>query len=212
MRSLRYPADSSRPGIDRSPRCALCAFLLLAPLASLIAQETHSDVMRSDAGFSIGAGYGVALPADRTIDGRTVSTDLGFVSGRFGVGYSIFGFRPELSVGYRTANIKDQDEQSVTSIDVIAGVSYDVDTGSDIIPYVGIGGGISNVTVKEGNTKTVWALAFQGAAGIGYALTEDLALTLGYRLTGTLDAETDDGDTLKTALGHNVELGVRYSF
>ena len=173
-----------------------------------------ADVMRSDAGFSISAGYGVALPADRTIDGRTVSTDLGFVSGRFGVGYSIFGFRPEASVGYRMANIQDQNEQSVTSIDLIASGYYDVDTGSEIIPYLGIGGGTSYVTVKEGNTKSVWALAFQGAAGIGYALTEDLALTLGYRLTGTLDArfpKAEDG-ALKTALGHNVELGIRYSF
>ena len=33
------------------------------------------------------------------------------------------------------------------------------------------------------------ALAFQAAAGIGYAVTEDLTLTLGYRLTGTMDAD-----------------------
>ena len=170
--------------------------------------------MSSDEGLYIGAGYGIALPADREIDGRTVSTDLGFVGGRFGVGYTIFGFRPELSVGYRMANIKGQDEQSVTAIDVIAGVYYDIDTGSEIAPYIGIGGGMANVTVKEGNSKTVWALAFQGAAGIGYELTEDLTLTLGYRLTGTLDADfpkKEDG-TLKMALGHNVELGIRYSF
>ena len=193
----------------RSYRFALCACLLLAPLATLAAQE-----MGSDEGLYIGAGYGIALPADREIDGRTVSTDLGFVGGRFGVGYTIFGFRPELSVGYRMANIKGQDEQFVTAIDVIAGVYYDVDTGSDIAPYIGIGGGMANVTVKEGNSKTVWALAFQGAAGIGYELTEDLTLTLGYRLTGTLDADfpkKEDG-TLKMALGHNVELGIRYSF
>jgi opacity protein-like surface antigen len=212
----------------RSLRSSLCACLLLAPLATLAAQE-----MKDDGSFSISAAYGVAFPADRTIDGRTVSTDLGFVSdaadsfpamiatrslrfalcaGRFGVGYSIFGFRPELSVGYRMANIKDQDDQSVTSIDVIASVYYDVDTGSDITPYIGIGGGMSNVTVKEGNTKTVWALAFQGAAGIGYALTEDLTLTLGYRLTGTMEATFEDKSKLGMALGHNVELGIRYSF
>jgi opacity protein-like surface antigen len=199
----------------RSLRFALCACLLLAPLATLAAQEMYDDMMGNDEGFYVTAGYGVALPADRKIDERTISTDLGFVSGRFGVGYSIFGFRPELSVGYRMANIKDQDDQSVTAIDLIASVYYDVDTGSEITPYVGIGGGMSNVTVKEGNTKTVWALAFQGAAGIGYALTEDLALTLGYRLTGTMDAdflEKDGGGKLKMALGHNVELGIRYSF
>ncbi len=199
---------------NRSLRFVLCPFLLLAPLGILAAHDMDHGMMKDDGSFSISAGYGVALPADRTIDGRTISTDLGFVGGRFGVGYSIAGFRPELSVGYRMANIKDQDEQSVTSIDLIAGVYYDIDTGSEIVPYVGIGGGMSHVTVKEGNSKTVWALALQGAAGIGYVLTDDLTLTLGYRLTGTLEADfpnAEDG-TLEMALGHNIELGIRYSF
>ena len=196
----------------RSLRFLLCACLLLASLGVLAAQDVDDGTMEDDGSLSISAAYGVALPAVREIDDRRISTELGFVGGRFGVGYTIFGFRPELSVGYRTANIEDQNEQSVTSIDVIAGAYYDVDTGSEIVPYVGIGVGMSHVTVKEGNPETVWAIAFQGAAGIGYALMDDLILTLGYRLTGTLDAEIDDGDTLKTALGHNVELGIRYSF
>ena len=199
----------------RSLRFVLCACLLIASVGTLAAQDLDDGAMKDDGSFSVNAGYGVALPADRKIDHRTISTDLGFVSGRFGIGYTIFGFRPELSVGYRMANVKGQDEQYVTAIDVIAGVYYDIDTGSQVVPYVGIGGGTSNVTVKEGNTKTVWAIAFQGAAGIGYAITGDLTLTLGYRLTGTADAEVaeeDDGGTLKMALGHNVELGIRYSF
>ena len=201
--------------IAHSLRFVLCACLLLAPLGILAAQDVDDGTMEADGSFSISAAYGVALPAVRKIGDRTISTELGFVGGRFGVGYTILGFRPELSVGYRTANIEDQDAQSVTSIDVIAGVYYDVDTGSEIVPYVGIGGGMSNVTVEEGNTKRVWAPAFQGAAGIGYALMDDLTLTLGYRLTGTLNAEfaeKDGGGTLKMALGHNVELGIRYSF
>ena len=200
--------------INRRLHFVLCACLLLAPLGILAAQDMDDGMMEDDGSFSISAGYGVALPAERTIGDRTVSTDLGFVGGRFGVGYTIFGFRPELSVGYRMANIEDQDEQSVTSIDLIAGVYYDIDTGSEIVPYIGIGGGMSHVIVKEGNSKTVWALAFQGAAGIGYALTEDLTLTLGYRMTGTLEADfpkAEDG-TLEMSLGHNLELGIRYSF
>ena len=199
----------------RSLRFALCACLLLAPLATLAAQEMQDDMMGNDEGLYITAAYGVAVPADREIDGATVSTDLGFLGGRVGVGYSIFGFRPELSAGYRIATIKDKDDQSVTSMDLIASVYYDVDTGSEITPYIGVGGGISNVTVKQTTSKSVLALSFQGAAGIGYALTEDLTLTLGYRLTGTMDAdfaEKDGGGMLKMALGHNVELGIRYSF
>ena len=200
---------------NRSLRFALCALLLLAPLATLAAQEMQDDMMKDDGSFFVSAAYGVALPADRKIDDDTVSTDLGFLGGRVGVGYSIFGFRPELSAGYRLATIKDSDgKDSVTSMDLIASVYYDVDTGSEITPYIGVGGGISNVTVKQaGDSKSVLALGFQAAAGIGYAVTEDLTLTLGYRLTGTTDADfPDKGGTLKMALGHNVELGIRYSF
>ena len=203
---------------NRSLRFALCALLLLAPLATLAAQEMQDDMMKDDGSFYVSAAYGVALPGNREIGDNTVSTDLGFLGGRVGVGYSIFGFRPELSAGYRLATIKDSDgKDSVTTMDLIASVYYDVDTGSEIIPYIGVGGGISNVTVKQAPSKpkSVLALSFQGAAGIGYALTEDLTLTLGYRLTGTMDAdfaEKDGGGTLKMALGHNVELGIRYSF
>ena len=199
---------------NRSLRFALCALLLLAPLATLAAQD--ADMMKDDGSFYVSAAYGVALPADREIGKKTVSTDLGFLGGQIGVGYSIFGFRPELSAGYRLATIKDSEgKDSVTSMDLIASVYYDVDTGSEIIPYIGVGGGISNVTVKQATSKSVLALSFQGAAGIGYAITEDLTLTLGYRLTGAMDAdfpEDKGGETLKMALGHNVELGIRYSF
>ncbi len=199
---------------NRSLRFALCALLLLAPLATLAAQD--ADMMKDDGSFYVSAAYGVALPADREIGKKTVSTDLGFLGGQIGVGYSIFGFRPELSAGYRMATIKGTEgKESVTSMDLIASVYYDVDTGSEITPYIGVGGGISNVTVKQATSKSVLALSFQGAAGIGYAITEDLTLTLGYRLTGAMDAdfpEDKGGETLKMALGHNVELGIRYSF
>ena len=60
------------------------------------------------------------------------------------------------------------------------------------------------------------ALAFQAAAGIGYAVMEDLTLALGYRLTGTTEAKLSKYDTDKLKMGltlvHNVELGIRYSF
>ena len=118
---------------NRSLRFAFCALLLLAPLATLAAQD--ADMMKDDGSFYVSAAYGVALPADREIGDDTVSTDLGFLGGRVGVGYSIFGFRPELSAGYRMATIKDSEgKDSVTSMDLIASVYYDVDTGSEITP------------------------------------------------------------------------------
>ena len=113
------------------------------------------------------------------------------------------------------ANIEGQDEQSVTAIDVIAGVYYDIDTGSAIAPYPRRRRRhVERHRHGRQHQGGVWRSPFQAAAGIGYTLTEDLTLTLGYRLTGTLDAdfpEKEDG-TMKMALGHNVELGIRYSF
>ena len=65
---------------NRSLRFALCALLLLAPLATLAAQD--ADMMKDDGSFYISAAYGVALPGDREIDSAKVLTDLGFLGAR----------------------------------------------------------------------------------------------------------------------------------
>ena len=44
-------------------------------------------------------------------------------------------------------------------------------------------------------------------------MTDDLVVTLGYRLTGTTETELPTSKTkLKLALIHNGELGLRYLF
>ncbi len=233
---------------NRILRFAFCALLLLAPLAILSAQE-----MGNDEGFYVSAAYSAALPGERdvldTANTVSVGTAIGFLGGQFGVGYAIAGFRPEVSVGYRTASVdsltlskylgKTDDAAlkgpndalasaeisgSISSIDVAAGIYYDIDTGSQITPYIGVGGGLSQVTVNAEQEvapaivldDSLWALSFQAAAGIGYAVTEDLTVALGYRLIATLEGNLSKYDTTgrKTAmtLNHNVELGIRYSF
>ena len=188
-------------------RFAAGALLLLAPLANLTAQEVMEG-----SGVYVSAAYGIALPADRTIGEETLTTEVGLLGGQAGVGLHLFGFRPELAAGYRLANVKDRDEQSITAIDVIASVYYDLGIGFLVSPYVGIGGGVSQSTVKREKSKSVLTPAFQGAAGIGFVLG-DLTLTLGYRLRGTTDAEIPDTkELLKAGLTHSLEAGLRYSF
>ena len=113
---------------------------------------------------------------------------------------------------------------SISSLDVALSVYYDVDTGSAITPYLGVGGGMSQVTVNAKqeviptivHEDSLWAFSFQAAAGIGYAVTEELTVALGYRLVGTLAGNFSKYDTQKRKTGmtlnHNVELGLRYSF
>ena len=193
---------------DWSLRVAVGALLVLAPLAHLAAQEVDDG-----GGFYISAAYGVALPADRTIGEETLTTEVGLLGGHAGVGLYLFGFRPELAAGYRLANVKDREEQSITAIDVIASVYYDVGIGILIAPYVGVGGGVSQSTVTRDRSRSVLTPAFQGAAGIGFSVLGDLTLNLGYRLRGSMDAEIPDTkELLKAGLTHSLEVGLRYSF
>ena len=233
---------------NRSVRCALCALLLLAPLATLAAQKMDDDMMKDDGSFYITAAYSVALPDERDIldqgdQSKTVAVGTGFGSlgGQVGVGYAIAGLRPEISFGYRTASIDSlklktdgagEDAEfassgSVTSMDLAASVYYDIDPSpGGFAAYIGFGGGMSNVTLKveqpvtsieiDTTDDSVWALAFQAVAGISYAVTEDMSVTLGYRLTGTLESQFSKFDTSEEKMGmtliRNVELGLRYSF
>lgn len=198
---------------NRSLRFALCAGLLLSPLAALSAQDMGMGM--GDDGFYVSVNYGATFPAQLDFDGAKIDTDFGFLGGRLGVGYAIFGFRPELSGGYRLANIKgNMTNHNVTSIDVIGSVYYDVATGTPLTPYVGVGGGMSMITIRRGvnPAPSAWAFAFQGAAGVGYSITDSLIATLGYRLTGTTQTTFKDHGDLMLALGHTGELGLRFRF
>ena len=187
-----------------------------------------------------------------------VETGFGFLGAQIGVGYAISGFRPEVYGAYRRTPItgvkfkkigestdeallergntplKDLDwaNSAVSSLDLGLGVHYDIDTGTPLLPYLGIAGGASNITLTVADqpreaanaagrnvglsfqkSESAWAFGFQGDAGIGYAVTDDVVITLGYRLTGTTDVELPTSKTkLKLALIHNGELGLRYVF
>lgn len=239
-------------------RIALCALLLTVPLATVSAggmfaagdfyTSLNYDVaFEGERGVTVGTG-------DNAVEAN-LKTGWGFLGAQLGIGYAISGFRPELYGAYRRAPISgaaltkrgsesfnadseinktlgkvDWAASSVSSLDLGLGVHYDIDTGTPFLPYLGVAGGASNVTVALGDaahtavsapaaglnfekTDSAWALGFQGNAGIGYAASEDIVITLGYRLTGTTEAELATSKAkLKLALVHNGEVGLRYIF
>ena len=187
------------------------------------------------------------LVLDGGVDAATLSRSGEFLAlSRFGVGYGVAGFRPEVSVGYRTATVDSVTvtksalpaaalrlvnsaladvSGTVSSIDLAANVYYDIGSGSAFSLYLGVGGGLSLVTVKLDSVAGVdvapysdsaSALSVQAAAGIGYAIMEDLTLTLGYRLVGTMEANFSKYSTSKAKTGmtlsHTIEAGLRFSF
>lgn len=234
-------------------RIALCALLLAAPLATVAAggigdvyASLNYDVAFSgERGVTAGTGAG-AVEAN-------IETYFGFLGAQLGIGYAISGFRPEVYAAYRrapisgaaltkigssTINANDAlntaldrvgwEGSSISSLDAGFGIHYDIDTGTPILPYLGVAGGVSNVTVTLGDkantapelqplsleqTDSAWALGFQGNAGFGFAASEDLVVTLGYRLTGTAEAELATSKAkLNLALVHNGEVGLRFVF
>lgn len=238
-------------------RIALCALLLTAPLATvsaggMFAAGDFYTSLNYDVAFAGERGVTVGT-GDQAIEAN-LETDWGFLGAQLGIGFAISGFRPEFYGAYRRAPIsgatltkvpglndaeraatnKAVEENvewagsSVSSLDLGLGVHYDIDTGTPFLPYLGVAGGASNVTVVLSDsarlaqelanlglekTDSTWALGFQGNAGIGYAASEDIVITLGYRLTGTTEAELATSKTkLKLALVHNGEVGLRYIF
>lgn len=235
-------------------RIALCALLLAAPLAT-VAAGGIGDVYASlnyDVAFSGERGVTGVGPGAQPFEAN-IETDFGFLGAQLGIGYAISGFRPEVYAAYRRAPISgvvvtklsnrainadhpsnrllaqvEFGGSSVSSLDAGFGIHYDIDTGTPILPYLGVAGGVSNVTVALGDkaktallpygfvqTDSAWALGFQGNAGIGFAASDDLVITLGYRLTGTAEAELTKSEAkpkLGLALVHNGEVGLRFVF
>ena len=113
---------------------------------------------------------------------------------------------------------------------LMANLWYDLATGTPLLPYVGVGIGATRITVDAtfkvyGRTQefpevSIWALAVQGGAGLGYEIIDGLVASLGYRVLGTTEADvswnqkgTDTDHILRgRTLHHHVELGIRYRF
>ncbi|MGH6894667.1 MAG: outer membrane protein, partial [Dongiaceae bacterium] len=103
---------------------------------------------------------------------------------------------------------------------------YRLDTGTDFTPYIGGGVGIAllDLDMRRGDEGRFHALdtdtqfAYQGIAGISYALAPHWSVGVDYRFFGTQDPsfiDHPDGNRVWTETvyhAHEVLLGVTYDF
>ena len=122
-----------------------------------------------------------------------------------------------------------------SSLALIANGWYDLDTGTNFLPYVGGGLGATNVNfdvdvaltlppLAPGADPTLrnitgndsdWVFTYQIGGGIGYRLNDSVVIQLGYRFvrTGDLELIWDDGSTVESKVEtHSFEAGIRYRF
>ena len=164
-----------------------------------------------------------------------VSTKLpyGAVRGEFE-----FGYKHGIKDNYTDAEGVANGATSILKADIetyMFNLYYDIDTGTKLTPYVGAGIGLAHIDAKssydhpgaaysyvnESDTKFAWQLS----AGAAYALTDNLAVDLGYRYTdlGSIKGNSDFMDAQTGAVAaplnmkadfesHEVMLGARYTF
>ena len=204
------------------------ALALSAPLTAAQAANTATN------GLYLGGAAGANFATDSKVkpSGGTPDTakfDTGG-AGSLSVGYGFGnGFRAELEASYRNADVKSLKNNNFAVVKgstdtwgVLVNGFYDINTGTRLTPYIGAGVGVAVVNGKlSGDGTTLYnssdtQFAYQGIAGVSYALTGNLALTADYRYLGTTDTTFKGGagvSSVKASNGnHTILAGVRWTF
>lgn len=192
--------------------CALCA--LAAPAS---AQQVTTGPY-----LSLGAGPQWLNDAKTT--GSTTNTTYRFDTGWTAIGALGYGlgngFRVEGEFGYRHSNVSSAStgsaSGSVKALDFMANGLYDFNLGWPVTPYLGVGVGAARVSANNltvpGSTSTIndsaLEFAYQGMAGLTYAINQNLKVDLGYRYFRTTDPEyhVGSGGTVRSQYRDNTLL------
>lgn len=116
-----------------------------------------------------------------------------------------------------------QDASGRTNIYTLtANIWKDIDTGHALVPYVGVGVGVGVVDTHGELNNEFWddtavGMALQFGAGINYAVSENVAVNIGYRARGVfgtaLEAEiATDHNGAGRFLSHSIQVGVIYGY
>ncbi|HHE31773.1 MAG TPA: porin family protein [Chlorobaculum parvum] len=160
-------------------------------------------------GAYISGSVGIGLPEDTKTDNlgdQEMDTGLALNGA---IGYDFGGARLEAAVGYQKHDFKDVDED-ISLLTVMANAYYDIDTGSDITPYIMAGAGWAHADMSWDETDDVFA--WQVGAGLGFKVAECTTLDLGYRYLKPDKIDSKDAPGKMKLAVHNIMLGLRYNF
>lgn len=222
--------DSSAPRVGQSltahttvvgvsmirKRFLLAGAALLGCAVGAVAQPASAQQPTTGPYVALGAGA-QWLNNAKTI-GNGVNTKYKFDTGGVGVGALGYGlgngFRVEGEVGYRDSGVSRASTGSasgdVSSWGFMGNGLYDFNLGWPVTPYLGAGIGMALVSANKltvpGSAVTVdgtdMNFAYQGIAGVSYAITQNLKLDASYRYFATTNPQ------YKTSIGSSA--GSRY--
>lgn len=157
--------------------------------------------------LSVWAGLVATHDVDVDANGYSgeAEVDNGFAGG-VAAGYDFGKVRLEVEGSYRNSNASEGDADLKVRA-LMANVYADFETGGTATPYLGAGVGVADVDIENEDDQV---LAGQVAAGVLFAITEKVAIDLGYRFMMTDDPDIA-GDELELRQ-HTALLGVQIKF
>jgi OmpA-OmpF porin, OOP family len=219
--------------------CALGALAMLSP--GQAAARADGLYLRGEAGLSIPLEMSASGPAGPNF---TQSPGLGPIVGG-AVGLRLTPIRIELGLdfmrhdagslhfandgGLGTAagagNLSNRTvgaNGTVQNVPVMANLYYDIDTGTPLEVYLGMGVGLSDLSLHEVSTAgarlfdgSALVFAYQPMIGVDYALNDRLSIGLQYRYFATSAASFHDAaghEFSVDSASHNILATVTYSF
>ncbi len=152
------------------------------------------------------------------------------IAGAVSLGYGFGnGMRAEFETSIRNNDIRSisgstSAKGSTSTYGMMVNGLYDINTGTAITPYVGGGVGVGIMSAKASDADgplykgTDAQFAYQGIAGVAFALTPNLSLTADYRYFATTagkfkepGSDTNKSDKVTNG-NHTVMAGVRWAF
>jgi opacity protein-like surface antigen len=233
--SIKADAGARRPEATEkimktfTPLFASFTSVLLVSVAGAYAAEPSNFYVTADAGgiFQQDANFRENGFTETAAFNAGVRADLA-------VGYNLNeNLALEIEPGFMWNSVDTLDGYSLRSgesidlysVPILVNVVYRIQTGTRWTPYVGAGIG-ANVGTFEGKlpgldvSDTTASFAFQGKAGVRYALTENTSVGLAYKFLGTTDQDYSlnmgrnftDKVTLNGVYVHGVFIDYTWNF
>jgi len=200
------------------------ALALLTAIAA--ASSAHADdMMASPQGLYLGLGVDYSMPRNTQIKGvaNDLSRDMdNSVGGMGALGWSYGNnWRTEAEIQYRDNDAKPSGDAAVWNGMLNAYYDFTNIGLGRFAPYLGAGLGAARVDFGKvpAATSTLddndWVFAYQGIAGVGYRLTDQLNVFADYRYLASMDGsyKLTNGTSVDAGYNeHQVMLGIRWNF
>ncbi|MET4699191.1 OOP family OmpA-OmpF porin [Constrictibacter sp. MBR-5] len=204
-------------------RYLIGAMAVMLPAAAM-AQTTTAQ----NTGFYVQGGLGADWAMDADLNappgGNEVTFDNPGWFGALSLGYDFGWPRVELEGNFRSNNpdgdstwesANKRAHRNIDTYGLMANVIVDLDFGFPVVPYVGAGAGAAYVDTSFGSNTN---FAYQGIAGLGYAITPNMTAFVDYRyfvVDGFKMTQENPGRDVQIdddLEHHSVLAGIRYTF